>query len=283
MEYTTLISASDLHRHLGNKDWAIVDCRFALDNPEQGRQKYGESHIPGAVYADLNQDLSGPIIPGKTGRHPLPDIAAISRTLSSWGIDQSVQVVAYDDKDGGMAAARLWWLLKWLGHTKVAVLDGGLTAWQKNGYPVKSGTEQRAPAEFVARPRPELLVDADAVRGVSGRAGYQVIDSRALARYKGDVEPIDPVAGHIPGAVCCPFSDNVDQNGYFLPPDALRSRFAGLLDNTPVEQTIFYCGSGVTAAQNILAVAHAGLGDAKLYAGSWSDWITDPERPVERG
>lgn len=282
MEYTTLISAADLHQHLGNKDWAIVDCRFALDDPERGRQHYQEAHIPGAVYAHLNQDLSGPIVPGKTGRHPLPDVATISRVLSRWGIDGSVQVVAYDDKDGSMAA-RLWWMLKWLGHTRVAVLDGGWTAWQQHGYPAQSGAEQRAPAEFVAQPRPELLVDVDAVGRVSGSAGYKVIDSRALARYKGEVEPIDPVAGHIPGAVSCPFSDNVDQSGYFLPPDALRSRFTSVLGDTPVEHAIFYCGSGVTAAQNILAVAHAGLGDAPLYAGSWSEWIADPQRPVERG
>lgn len=282
MEYTTLISAADLHHHLGHDDWAIVDCRFALDNPEQGREHYQQAHIPGAVYAHLNHDLSGDIIPGKTGRHPLPTIAALTSVLSRWGIDDRVQVVAYDAKDGAMAAARLWWLLKWLGHPNVAVLDGGLTAWQDQGYPTITGTEQRAPRTFVARPRPELLVSTDAVAGLSTMADHKVIDVRATARYRGDVEPIDPVAGHIPGAVSCPFSDNVDANGYFLPPAALRSRFAHVLGDVPVEHAIFYCGSGVTAAHNLLAVAHAGLGDARLYAGSWSEWITDPERPVEK-
>jgi len=281
MSYTTLISTQELAAHLEDPNWAVVDCRFALADIEKGRQEYQHSHIAGAVYAHLDDDLSGPIIPGKTSRHPLPEIETFVQTLSNWGIDNKTQVVAYDAL-GGAFAARLWWMLCWLGHEAVAVLDGGWPRWQKEGHPVRSGTETRQPQTFTPRPRPELLVEAADVLALRTDPNYHLFDSRSADRYRGENETIDPVAGHIPGAVCLPYASNLGSDGSFLPPEALRARFQEQLGDIPCERAVFYCGSGVTAAHNILAMAHAGLGEARLYAGSWSEWITDPERPVAR-
>lgn len=283
MPYTTLISIAELANHLGDDTWAIVDCRFSLDNPERGRQDYQRAHIPGAVYAHLNEDLSGPVIPGRTGRHPLPQIETVAQTFSNWGINAEVQVVAYDDKDGTMAAARLWWILRWLGHPNVAVLDGGWRRWQSEGRPVRSGVESRAPKVFIPQQRPELVLDAADVLALRNDPTFRIIDSRTTDRYSGEWEPIDPVAGHIPGAISGPFSENLRPDGRFRSSEELRARFQRLLGDSSSDHAIFYCGSGVTAAHNLLALAHAGLGNARLYAGSWSDWITDPDRPVEKG
>lgn len=281
MPYKTLISPEDLHRHLNDPDWAIVDTRFSLDDPKRGRRDYQQAHIPGAVYAHLDDDLSAPVISGKTGRHPLPAVEEISARLSRWGIGSGVQVVVYDDNNGAMAA-RLWWMLRWLGHADVAVLDGGWAGWQSGGYPVRSGSESRQPRTFEPHPRPELVVDAGDVLELLHDPRYRLIDSRSADRYRGENETIDPVAGHIPGAVSGPYAENITPNGRFLPPETLRARFQGLLGDVPTDRAIFYCGSGVTAAHNLLALAHAGMGDGRLYAGSWSDWITDPSRPIER-
>ena len=281
MPYTTLIAAEDLHAHLGAADWAVVDCRFALGDPAQGRRAYREAHIPGAVYAHLDDDLSGRIVPGTTGRHPLPTPAGFAATLSRWGIDGGVQVVVYDDVGGGMAA-RLWWMLRWLGHDAVAVLDGGFPAWQRAGYPTRSGDETRAPRTFTPHVRPGLVADAEAVEALRAAPSACVIDARAAERYRGDHEPIDPVAGHIPGAASAPWAGNLDASGRMLSPEVLRARFAEILGEVPPERAVVYCGSGVTAAHDLLALAHAGLDGARLYAGSWSHWITDPSRPIER-
>ncbi|MCB0192320.1 MAG: sulfurtransferase [Anaerolineae bacterium] len=281
MPYTTLISAAELAENLSKPNWVVVDCRFMLNNTEQGRRDYQESHITGAVYAHLDEDLSGPIIPGQTSRHPLPDIDRFTQTLSSWGIDNTTQVIAYDG-GGGAIAARLWWMLRWLGHNAVAVLDGGWASWLKSGYPVNSGLETNSPAMFTPHPRPELVLDADAVDTIRTDPAYRLADSRNADRYRGENETIDPVAGHIPGAISLPFANNLDSNQQFLPAGELRRRFEKALEGTPTEQTVFYCGSGVTAAHNVLAMAHAGLGEARLYAGSWSEWITDPNRPVAK-
>ena len=278
--HTTLLAPSVLRAHLDDPAWVVVDCRFSLADTERGRRAYREAHIPGSVYAHLDEDLSGPIVPGVTGRHPLPDAARFAQTLSAWGIDAGVQVAAYDDFGGGIAA-RLWWMLRWLGHDAVAVLDGGWPAWQKNGFPTRSGEETRPPRPFAPRARPEWIVGVDDVNTRRTDPSYRILDARAAERYRGEHEPIDPVAGHIPGALSAPFAGNLDADGFFLRPDALRARFEALLDGTPPDRTICYCGSGVTATHNLLALAHAGLGEARLYPGSWSHWITDPERPVE--
>lgn len=280
--YTTLISTEELYQHLTDPDWVMVDCRFSLDDTEQGRREYWQAHIPGAVYAHLDEDLSGPIIPGQTGRHPLPDIDATARTFSSWGIDSAAQVVAYDNGNGSIAA-RLWGMLRWLGHEAVAVLDGGWALWQSQGRPSRSGRETRSPRSFTPQPRPELLVDAAEVEAIRSNPAWRLIDSRSGETYRGEKAGYDPIAGHIPGAVSAPLLENVGPDGRFLPKEQLRARFEKLVGDTPAAQTVFYCGSGVTANHNALAFAHAGLGEARVYVGSWSDWITDPNRPIATG
>ncbi len=285
MSLQTLISAEELLSHLGDPDWAIVDCRFTLGDAERGRRDYRVAHIPGAVYAQLEEDLSSPHIPGVTGRHPLPPIDVLTDKFSEWGIGPGVQVVAYDDWPGasGAVAARLWWCLHWLGHQAVAVLDGGWNRWLELGGPVASGVETRSRRDFKPRPHPEWLVDAVHVDGLRFSPDYRLFDSRSADRYRGENETIDPVPGHIPGAVNAPYTENVGPDGLFRPVDELRKRFRSLLGEISPQNAVFYCGSGVTAAHNLLALAHAGLGDARLYAGSWSEWITDPKRPVEKG
>ena len=282
MLFTTLISTEKCARHLANPDWAIVDCRFTLGDAERGRRDYQHAHVPGALYAHLEDDLSGPIVPGVTGRHPLPEIGRFAHTLGTWGIDAHVQVVVYDDT-GGMMAARLWWMLRWLGHEGVAVLDGGWPCWQSEQRPVCAGVETRPPRVFVPRPRPELLADAADVAALQADPAARLIDARAVERYRGEVEPIDARAGHISGAVCVSYGENLGPGGVFLPAPELRARYTAVLGDVPAEHAVFYCGSGVSAAHNLLALAHAGLGDGRLYAGSWSDWITDPSRPVVTG
>lgn len=279
MAYTTLISVGELVENLFEPGWVVVDCRFVLTNIEQGRRDYLAGHIAGAVYAHLDDDLSGPIIPGQTGRHPLPAVDALAQTLGRWGIDHDTQVVAYDGGGGGIAA-RLWWLLRWLGHEAVAVLDGGWANWQLSGYPVRSGSETNAPKSFTPRPRPELIFDADAVDKIRTDPTFRLVDARGADRFRGENETLDPVAGHIPGAISLPFAANVDSDQRFLPVEDLKERFQAALGDTPADQTVFYCGSGVTAAHNVLAMAYAGLGEARLYPGSWSEWITDEKRSV---
>lgn len=281
MAWSTLISADELARRLDDPNVVIVDCRFSLDQPERGRQDYVQAHIPGAVYAHLNDDLSGPVIAGQTGRHPLPSIAEAAQTFGRWGIDATKQVIAYDDNNGSIAA-RLWWMLRWLGHEQVAVLDGGWAQWRRDDRAVRSGIEARAATIFVPQPRPELVADAADVQCVAHDPAFKVIDSRSAERYRGENETIDPVAGRIPGAISGPYAQNIDAEGRFLPAATVAARFQTLLGPTAPDQCIFYCGSGVTAAHNLLALAHAGLGDGRLYVGSWSDWITDPQRPIER-
>lgn len=281
MSYTTLVSTRDLLPHLRDPDWAVVDCRFSLNDPGSGPEAYVRSHIPGAVYAHLDEDLSGPIIPGKTGRHPLPSVASFVETLSSWGIDDRVQVVAYDGA-GGSIAARLWWMLRWLGHLNAAVLDGGWPQWKDKALPTKSATESRRPGSFTPGVRPELLAQTEEVVEIRSNPSVRLCDSRSPERFRGENETLDPVAGHIPGAISLPYADNLNSDGCFLSVGALRARFASRLGDAPAERIVLYCGSGVTAAHNVLAIAHAGLGNARLYAGSWSEWITDPRRPVER-
>ncbi len=281
-DYRTIISCEQLAAELGRNAWRIIDCRFSLASTTQGKEAYAAAHIPGTLYAHLDNDLSGPIITGKTSRHPLPAIDTFVETLSGWGIDSQVQVVAYDDGPGTIAS-RLWWMLRWLGHDAVAVLDGGWQAWQAAGLPEELTTPDIPQRRFVPALRRELLLDAAGVEAILNDDQFALLDSRAAARYRGEVEPLDPVAGHIPSAISVPFTANLDDKNCLVPVEELQKRFAGLTDPENPEKTIFYCGSGVSACQNLLAWHHAGLGEARLYAGSWSEWITDPKRPVATG
>jgi thiosulfate/3-mercaptopyruvate sulfurtransferase len=270
-EYTTLITATEVLPHLGDMAWAMVDCRTS--------PTYLAGHIPGAVHAHMERDLSGPIVPGLTGRHPLPEPDTFAEKLSRWGIDDRVQVVVYDDSTGSNAA-RLWWMLRWLGHPRVAVLEGGWRDWERSAYSVKSGEESRAARQFLARPRNDLVVNVDAVEKIRTDRSWRLLDTRAADRYRGQNETVDPVAGHIPGAVSAPWAENLDGSGRFRSRGDLAARFAAIIGGAPVNRVVCYCGSGVTAAHDILAIVHAGLGEPRLYPGSWSEWITDPKRPV---
>jgi thiosulfate/3-mercaptopyruvate sulfurtransferase len=277
--YTTLVSTDLLARHLN--DWAIIDCRFDLQNELLGREQYAASHIPGAVYASLNDDLSG-VRTGSNGRHPLPDIDALAATLGRLGIDRTTQVVAYD-QDAGSYASRLWWLLRYTGHDAVAVVDGGWAKWVREGRPTRGGEETRPARQYEAALRPALHADVGNVVSHLDEPGRLLIDARAPERFEGRSETIDRVAGHIPGAINHFFKQNLAADGTILTPDIVRANFERLLGGQPPDRVVMYCGSGVTACQNLLAMEHAGLRGAKLYPGSWSEWSGDPQRPVETG
>lgn len=281
--YRTLISAAELAEHLDDPGWVIVDSRFGLADPGLGRCNYLASHIAGAVFADLNLDLSLPHQPGKTGRHPLPGVEHSAALFSRLGIGTGVQVVAYDDLGGALAAVRTWWMLRWLGHEAVTLLDGGWQAWQQGGYPVRPGEESRPPCLFTPQPRPELIVTSAEVEARRLDPAYRLLDARTPERFRGENETIDPVAGHIPGAISASYGGNLNPDGTFRSPEQLRRRFQRLLDGVPAGNSISYCGSGVTAIHDILAMLHAGLGEGRLYVGSWSEWITNPARPVAVG
>lgn len=279
MIYRTLIDVETTAAHLDDPDWVLVDCRFSLADPAAGRRAYCDGHLPGAVYADLEQDLSAPVTPA-TGRHPLPDPRSLARRFGEWGIGPGVQVVAYDDM-GGTFAARLWWSLRWLGHDAAALLDGGIGAWVAAGHTLSTAETPPAPRAFESRVS-EGVAMADTVKRAEDEGGV-LIDARTAERFSGEQEPIDPVAGRIPGAVNAPTDGNLGSDGRFLPPAALRERFQALLGERDARAAIHYCGSGVTACHNLLAMEYAGLRGSRLYPGSWSEWIRDPGRPVARG
>ncbi|MFI4952796.1 MAG: sulfurtransferase [Burkholderiales bacterium] len=281
--YTTLISSGELARHLADLAFVIVDCRHNLVDGEAGERAYGAGHLPGARFLHIDRDLSGDRT-GFNGRHPLPSIAALSAALGRTGIDASRQVVAYD-QNNGMWASRLWWLLQWLGHEAVAVLDGGMDKWTAEGRALTADPPRVHPTLFVAKaPRPVISSD-DILRHLDQHAssGLKILDARAPERYRGDLEPLDPVAGHIPGAINRPYGDNLTPHGTFKPAELLRAEFAAQLGTTPPAAIVHQCGSGVTACHNILAMAVAGLPGSRLYPGSWSEWVADPARPVARG
>lgn len=280
MSHDTLIDAATLHSHLDDPHWVVVDCRFSLMDTEAGRRAYRESHLPGARYAHLDEDLSGPITP-TTGRHPLPDPKRLTSRLGDWGIGPGIQVVAYDDLGGMLAAARLWWLLRWLGHEAVAVLDGGFPAWQKAGLPLTAALKTARPTVFNGQPNDRLWLTAAQVLALPSES--VVLDARTAARFRGEMEPIDPVAGHIPGAVNLPTEGNLTADGHFLPAAELRARFATVLGERSPTMVVHSCGSGVTACHNLLAMEAAGLHGSRLYPGSWSEWIRDPNRPIATG
>lgn len=274
MRYTTLIEAVDLASN--DDDWAIVDTRFYLPEPDRGEAEYLDAHIPGAVYAHLDRDLSGRPT-GANGRHPLPSIEQMVDRFSKWGIDDDVQVVIYDTASGQIAA-RLWWMLRYLGHDAVAVLDGGLSSY---GGELRGGREERPPRNFTPRVREDLRIDVESL--VENREDRLLIDARAAERFLGETEPLDPVAGHIPGARNLPSASNLDTRGRFLSTEALRARFESEIGGTDASEVVSYCGSGVTACHNLLAMEIAGIRGARLYPGSWSEWCADESRPVETG
>ncbi len=277
----TLIDPERAAGHLGDADWRFIDCRASLTDPKAGRLAWSEVRIPGAIHADLETVLSGPRTPD-TGRHPLPDPMMFTQWCSAAGIGDRAMVVAYD-QDTGMFAARLWWLLRMMGHVEVMVLDGGFRAWTDAGRPVESGPPARvAAAEFRTRPARAHAVATDTLQRGLDEGSLVLIDARARERFRGESEPIDPVAGHIPGAVNLPAGENLGPDGRFLSPAALRARFEPVLCERVPAAVVHMCGSGVTACHNLLAMEHAGMHGSSLYAGSWSEWIRDPSRPVAK-
>jgi len=277
----TLMSAQRLKSLLA-EDPLVVDCRFSLADPAAGRRGYDEGHVPGAVYAHLNDDLSGPIVPGRTGRHPLPEPERFAETLASWGMRPGRQVVVYDDK-GGAIAARSWWMLRWLGHDAVAVLDGGYRAWLKAGGAASREVPSPERGTFAPRVQSKLVANSDDVDALRQSADARVLDAREPARYRGEQEPIDPVAGRIPGARSFPYSELLDEVDCVRTATQLFQLYEQAVGDVSPERVVVYCGSGVTACLAVLAAEHAGLRGVRLYAGSWSEWITDPSRPVARG
>jgi len=281
MSSRTLIDAEELGGRLDDPRLRLFDCRFDLARPDAGRSRYLDEHIPGARYADLNRDLSAPP-DGRSGRHPLPDPRVFERRLRSWGVNGDSIVVAYDDGNG-MFAARLWWMLRWLGHEDVTVLDGGMRRWLELDLPLSDAEPRVTEGNFVARPGRAGVVDADEVQALSQDVTWRILDARSPERYRGEVEPIDAVAGHVPGARNHPFALSVDDRARFRPPEELRTSLAASLGDLPAGRAVVMCGSGVTACHLILAMEHAGLHGARLYPGSWSEWSSDPRRPVRTG
>lgn len=263
--YETVIPVATLATHLHDPSWVVVDCRFDLAAPDAGEAAYLDGHIPGARYAHLDRDLSSRPETDR-GRHPLPSPQSMARLFARLGIGDRTQVVAYDDTSGHYAA-RLWWMLRYMGHRAVAVLDGGWPAWVEAGLPVESDVVTGPIGHFAGRPQRRELVTMDEVPSVA-----LLIDSRDGERYRGEVEPIDPVAGHIPGARNRPYRDNWTADGRWLSPEVLRAQFDAALAGTPASDAVFYCGSGVSACVNLLGMAHAGLAPGRLYVGSWSEW-----------
>lgn len=280
MASAMLVTATWLAEHLSDPAVRVVDVRWYLAEPDRGQVEYHAGHIPGASFLHMDRELSAPRGSGP-GRHPLPTPEDFAMTASAAGIGPETLVVAYDSS-GGMAAARLWWLLRYFGHERVALLDGGWQAWLAAGGATESDVPAITPSRFVAQPRAAMVVDAAAVEQLRHNAGTRLLDARAAERYEGKVEPIDPQAGHIPGAVSAPYGGNLAADGSWLPAEALQARYAalGVSDGS---QVVCYCGSGVSAAHDIFALELAGHRDALLYEGSWSDWSSDPSRPVATG
>jgi thiosulfate/3-mercaptopyruvate sulfurtransferase len=281
MTFGPLIDARSLARELDRGDCVVVDCRFTLTDPPAGRAAYERGHIPGARYAHLDDDLARHPRPGE-GRHPLPEPERFAATLGGWGIGRDDAVVAYDEGSGAVAA-RLWWLLGWLGHSRRAVLDGGFKAWQDAGLPVEHAPPSVRARRYDAGPAKHGEVVATDRLAAAQAAGGLLVDARAAPRYRGEQEPIDPKAGHVPGALNRSFSANVTPTGRFRPPAELRAELTELLGGRNPDRLIAMCGSGVTATHLLLAMHVAGLPGGRLYAGSWSEWIRDPSRPIRTG
>ncbi|TEX50850.1 MAG: hypothetical protein B7C55_08645 [Actinomycetales bacterium mxb001] len=281
MDATTLVSVDDLRAVIGDPRLVILDARFSLDDEQWGERDYLEGHIPGALYADTATHLAGEIVPGVTGRRPFPEPDVFARQLGAWGIGDDTQVVAYDADGGLMSAARVWLMLRWMGHDRVAVLDGGWQAWTESGAPIETDVRTPEPTTFTTRLRRELLVEVDEVDVARQRPLTCVFDSRGEEGYHGRGVYHDPVRGHIAGAGLADRAHTLNADKHFRSPDELRAHYESLIGDQQPEDIIFYCGSGITAAQNVLAMTLAGLPGSRMYVGSWSEWITGPRRPTE--
>ena len=277
--FTTLVGAEELAGHVTDPEWIICDCRHDLTDYGAGRRAYDAAHIPGARFVHLDEDLSGPKT-GYNGRHPLPHPLTVALRLGALGVDNMKQVVAYD-ASGGCYAARLWWMLRWVGHARAAVLDGGWQAWREGGYPVSTERPLVTPTTYTLRPQPDLAVDTPYVAAHLADPEVAILDARSPDRYRGENETLDPVAGHIPGAKNRFFKLNLDDTGRFKPAADLRDEIAAVLAGRDSRGVVHQCGSGVTACHNLLAMEHAGLAGSRLYPGSWSEWVSDRSRPVE--
>ena len=280
MKADILVTTGELAAHLGEPAWVVIDTRHDLMDPAKGPRAYAEGHIPGAFFLHVDEDLSGPRT-GRSGRHPLPELAAFAAKVNACGVTPESRVVVYDDLAGGFAV-RLWWMLRWLGHERVALLDGGYPLWVREGRPLTKEVPAPRPGSFVPRPRLGATVDAAFVERFRDSASLRLLDARAPERYSGKQEPVDPVAGHIPGAVNRFWKGNLAADGRFKPAAGLRREFEAVLAGTDPAQAVHMCGSGVTACHNIFAMELAGLPGGRLYPGSWSEWCVDPSRPVAR-
>ena len=278
MIYRTLVSTEILNQHINNPNWITIDCRFSLTDSESGAKAYRKGHIPNARYAHLNKDLSSAIT-NTSGRHPLPDFNLLAKKLGLWGITNKSQIIIYDDTNGAFAG-RLWWLLRCMGHDSVAILDGGINHWRQQSLPLTTTLPSVKPKKFRAYINHSCWLTASQLSNDLATKKIKVIDARTEERFQGKQEPIDPVAGHIPNAINRAFQLNLGKNGLFLERNELQQQFMDLLGSYSPEQTVHMCGSGVTACHNLLAMEHAGLPGSKLYPGSWSEWITNQNRPI---
>lgn len=281
IECKDLIQTEQLDQILDHPDIVVIDCRFDLFQTEWGREQYLKAHIPHAHYAHLDEDLSGPRN-SQSGRHPLPDSETFLRKVSEWGITESTFVIIYD-QNGGAIAARLWWMLRYWGHDRVCVLDGGWDKWIHENRRISQEIPFSSHGGFPVSIKTDWVITTEQMLNCLEQEGWKIIDARAPKRYSGEEEPIDPVAGHIPGAVNRFHGLNLTPEGIFLPPETLREEFMKILEGTSADHTIVYCGSGVTSCHHLLAMSIAGLGIGKLYTGSWSEWIRDPKRPIRKG
>jgi thiosulfate/3-mercaptopyruvate sulfurtransferase len=281
MTYQTIISVEDLNKNLSNDDWFIFDCRFLLKDPEGGLKKFEQGHIPGAQFADMDKDLASAMTPS-SGRHPLPDPIELADKLQRWGVNNSSQIICYDDMSGAFAA-RMWWLLKWLGHNDVAVLDGGVDKWTASSLALETDVRKRSQGTFSGQANNNMWVNVSFVKRQLAENKINLLDARSGERFTAKDSKTDPVAGHIPGAMSFPFAENLSKQGVFLPAQELRKRFAETLSDSQNKEVINMCGSGVTACHNLLAMSIAGLPMTRLFVGSWSEWIKDKSRPVAIG
>ena len=281
MTYQTIISVEDLNKNLNTQDWLIFDCRFILKDPEGGLKKFNQGHIPGAQYVDMDKDLASPMT-STSGRHPLPNPEELINKLQSWGVNNSSQIICYDDMSGAFAA-RMWWLLKWLGHNNIAVLDGGIEKWTAKNVPLETDTQQRAAGSFSGQANNDMWVNVEFVQKELEQDKINLLDARSVERFTAKDTKTDPVAGHVPGAMSYPFAENLSKQGVFLPSEELHKRFTPIVSNPENKELINMCGSGVTACHNLLAMSIAELPMTRLFVGSWSEWIKDKSRPVATG
>ncbi len=278
MGYQSIISAKDLNKNITNNNWFVFDCRFLLKDPDGGLKKFQNGHISGAQFADMDKDLASPMTE-TSGRHPLPDSEYLVAKLCEWGVNNNSQIICYDDMSGAFAA-RMWWLLKWLGHDDVAVLDGGIDKWIANNYALETEVKSYPISSFKGKPNNSMWVDVNFVQQEMAKNNIKLLDARSNERFTGADKKTDPVPGHVPGAVNFPFAKNLNKQGTFLSANELKQRFAAELADDQGKQVINMCGSGVTACHNLLAMSVAGFPITRLYVGSWSEWIKDSKRPV---